>query len=156
VLVLAALRSGFAIRPGPDPAPGFGRLELAPRTSALPALAVEGATEALPLDLAWLPNPREPGGAVRTSPDGERAFRYEWSAWATTAEEATVDLLLGGDGRVRLSVDGETVSLRESLGFSLWRDRVRLAKGRHALALAYETRSGSGRLVLQAETPLRD
>ena len=155
-MVFAALRRHFDLRPGLDPAPGFGRLELAPRTATQLPVTFEAATEPLPLDLAWLANPREPGGVVRTSPDGEGAFRYGWSAWAVAEQEVTVDFLLGGDGWLRLSVDDEPVIVRQTSGLAFWRAPVRLSRGRHALALEYQTRSGSGRLVLQAEAPLRD
>jgi hypothetical protein len=155
-IVLAALKRHFAVRPGLDPAPGFGRLALLPRADSRPAVAFEGESEPLPLDLAWLANPRVPGGVVRTSPQGERAFRYGWSAVAVATEEATVDLLLGCDGRLRLSVDGEPVVERHVLGFTLWRERVHFPRGRHALALEYQTRSGAARLLFQPEAPLRD
>jgi hypothetical protein len=155
-MVFAELRRHFDLRPGRDPAPGFGRLDLAPRVVARLPVTFETPTEPLPLDLAWLANPREPGGVVRTSPDGDRAFRYDWSARAVAADEVTVEFLLGGDGRLRLSVDGDPVILRQSSGLAFWRAPVRLSRGRHALALEYETRSGSGRLVLQAEARLRD
>jgi hypothetical protein len=155
-MVFAALRRHFDLRPGLDPAPGFGRLELAPRTAMHLPVTFEAATEPLPLDLAWLANPRVPGGVVRTSPDGERAFRYRWSARAVAAEEVTIDFLLGGDGWLRLSVDGEPVIVRQASGLAFWRAPVRLSRGRHALALEYQTRSGSGRLVLEGEARLRD
>jgi hypothetical protein len=150
-LVFAALRRHFDLRPGLDPAPGFGRLDLAPRTATDLPVTFEAATESLPLDLAWLANPREPGGVVRTSPDGERAFRYVWSAQAVAAEEVTLDFLLGGDGWLLLSMDGEPVIVRQASGLAFWRAPVRLPRGRHTLALEYRTRSGSGRLVLQGE-----
>jgi hypothetical protein len=65
----------------------------------------------------------------------------------------TVDFLLGGDGWLRLSVDDEPVIVRQTSGLAFWRAPVCLSRGRHALALEYQTRSGSGRLVLQAEAP---
>jgi len=153
-IVLAALRSRFAIRPGLDPAPGFGRLELTPGPPVPPRLVVTAPTAPLPLDLAWLPNPREPGGIVRTSPAGDRPFRHDWSASVIAVEAVSVDLLLGCAGRLRLSVDGVPVVTRESHGFTLWREPLHLPPGRHALGLEYETRSGSGRLLLQAEAAL--
>jgi hypothetical protein len=152
-IVLAALRREFALRPGPEPAAGFGSLELLPRSGA-PGILVEAATEPLPLDLAWLPRPREPGKVVLTSPRGERAFRHEWSGVAVAREDATVDLLLGCDGRLQLEVDGKPRVERSVAGFTLWREPLQLARGRHALRLAYETRSGAGRLLLQLEAPL--
>jgi len=155
-IVLAALTRKFAVRPGPDPAPGFGRLDLLPRRGVHPGVEIEAATEPLPLDLAWLAEPREPGKLVLTSPEGARPFRYEWSAVAVAREDTTVDLVLGCDGRLRLSVDGKPLVARRGLGFTLWRERVLLPRGRHALGLEYETRSGSGRLLLQAEAPLRE
>jgi hypothetical protein len=72
-----------------------------------------------------------------------------------TAEgERTLDLLLGCDGRVRLDVDGQTVSARETTGLTFWRERLLLSPGRHAVGLGYEARSGTGRLLLQIEAPL--
>jgi hypothetical protein len=44
------------------------------------------------------------------------------------------------------------VSARETTGLTFWRERRQLPPGRHALELAYETRSGAGRLLLEAET----
>jgi len=152
-MVFAALRRHFDLRPGLDPAPGFGSLELAPRMVTRLPVTVEAATEPLPLDLAWLADPRVPGGVVRTSPDGDRPFRYGWSAWAVAAQEVTVDFLLGGDGWLRLSVDGEPAIVRQASGLAFWRAPVRLLRGRHALALEYQARSGSGRLVLEAPAP---
>jgi hypothetical protein len=152
-MVLGALRRHFDLRPGPDPAPGFGRLDLAPRTAARLPIVFEAATEPLPLDLAWLADPRVPGGIVRTSPDGGRGFRYGWSAWAVAAQDVTVDFLLGADGWLRLTVDGEPVVVRQAYGLAFWRAPVRLSRGRHAFALEYQARSGSGRLVFDAPTP---
>jgi hypothetical protein len=153
-IVLAALMRHFSILPAPEAARGFGRLELLPRASARPAVAVEAATEPLPLDLAWLADPREPGGVVRRSPDGERAFGYQWSATVVASEAVEADLLLGCDGRLRVSLDAERVAGRDVSGFTLWRERVRIPRGRHTLALEYEARSGSGWLLLQVEKPL--
>lgn len=155
-LVLASVTRHFAVRPGPDPAAGFGRLDLLRRTTVHPAVDVESATEPLPLDLAWLADPRQPGDLVRRSPDGEHAFRYEWSATAVATEDVAMNLLLGCDGRLRVSLDGEAVAARDVLGFTLWRERVVFPHGRHALELEYRTRTGSGRLVFQLEAPLRD
>jgi hypothetical protein len=153
-IVLAALRRDFALRPGGEPAAGFGSLELLPRSGTAPGIVVEAATEPLPLDLAWLPRPREPGKLVLTSPRGGRAFRHEWSGVAVAGEDTVVDLLLGCDGRLRLEVDGQPRVERSVAGFTIWRESLQLARGRHALRLAYETRSGAGRLLLQLEAPL--
>jgi hypothetical protein len=155
-IVLAALTRHFAVRPGTDPAPGFGRLDLLRQTSRRLSVAVEAPSEPLPLDLAWLAEPRAPGDLVRTSPDGERAFRYAWSATAVTAGDVAADLLLGCDGTLRVSVDGKPLVTREVAGFTLWRERVVFPRGRHAVDLEYRTRTGSGRLVFQLEAPLRD
>jgi len=154
LLVFAAVRRHFDVRPAPDPAPGFGRLELIPRTAAPDPLPLENATSPLPLDLAWLATPRTPAGVVLTSPNGEGPFRYDWSGRVTAEGERTLDLLLGCDGRVRLDVDGQTVSARETTGLTFWRERLLLSPGRHAVGLGYEARSGTGRLLLQIEAPL--
>jgi hypothetical protein len=149
-MVFAALRRHFDLRPGRDPAPGFGSLELARHEVTRLPVTFVAATEPLPLDLAWLADPRVPGGVVRTSPDGDRPFRYGWSAWAVAAQDVTVDFLLGGDGWLRLTVDGAPAIDRQASGLAFWRAPLRLSPGRHALALEYQAPSGSGRLVLQA------
>ena len=151
LLVFAAVRRYFDVRPAPDPAPGFGRLDLVPRKAVPEGLRVEDATSPLPLDLAWLASPRDPAGPVLTSPNGEGAFRYDWSARVTAGRELTLDLLLGCDGRLRLDVDGEPVSTRETTGLTFWRERLQLPPGRHTLELVYEARTGAGRVLLQAE-----
>jgi hypothetical protein len=152
-MVLAAVRRHFDLVPTVDPAPGFGAAGLVPRRAVEAPLDVLEATAALPLDLAWLPNPRDPGGVVLTSPEGERPFRYAWSARVDAGPAgAAVDLLLGCDGGLRLDVDGRTASSREVLGLSLWRERLDLSAGSHSLDLAYESRSGAGRLLLGIES----
>jgi hypothetical protein len=153
-VALAALGHSFVLRPGPDPAPGFGSLRLAARAraTALP-LAIENPTEPLPLDLIWMPRPRAVSRSVRTSPRGEEGFRYEWTASATAKEATAVDLLLGFDGHLRLSLDGEPVLDRRCVGFTLWRERWELRAGTHAVGLAYETHDGTGRLLLKLEAP---
>jgi hypothetical protein len=153
-VVFAALDRFFVLRPAPDPAPGFGRLRLDPRSGVtLVPVVIEGGTEPLPLNLTWLPNPLAPGRRARTSPHGEQSFRYEWSAGVAVGADVAVDLLLGCDGELRLTLDGEPVLDRRNVGFSLWRERLRLQEGRHALRLQYDTRGGSGRLVLKLEAP---
>jgi hypothetical protein len=69
----------------------------------------------------------------------------------TAGRELTLDLLLGCDGRLRLNVDDEPVSTRETTGLTFWRERLQLPPGRHTLGLAYEARTGAGRVLLQAE-----
>ena len=153
-VVLAALDRSFVIHPEHDPAPGFGRLRLDRRGggAALP-VAIDGATEPLPLDLAWMPNPLVPAGPVRTSPHGDRPFRFEWSAGITARADIVLDLLLGGDGALSLTLDGEPIVDRRNVGFTLWRERLRLQEGPHAVRLQYEARGGPGRLVLKLEAP---
>jgi hypothetical protein len=152
-VVLAALDRSFVIHPVHDPAPGFGRLRLDRRGSDALPVAVVGATEPLPLDLAWMPNPLEPAGRVRISPRGDRPFRYEWSGGVSARADVAVDLLLGCDGALRLTLDGEPQIDRRNVGFTLWRERLRLREGPHALRLQYEARRGTGRLVLKLEEP---
>jgi hypothetical protein len=153
-VVLAALDHSFVLRPEPDPAPGFGRLRLVRRGRAgTVPIAIEGATDPPPLDFIWMPNPLAPGGRVRASPNGDQAFRYEWSAGVAAREDVAVDLLLGCDGALRLTLDGELLLDRRNVGFTLWREHWRLREGRHAVVLRYETRGGPGRLVFKLEAP---
>ena len=155
-LVLDALAERFSLRPEADPAPGFGRLALLPRVKASTApVAFEEASEPLPLDLAWLPDPRVPGERVLTSPDRDRAFRHVWSATAVTRAGAEMEFLLGGDGTVRLEREGTVVVERRATGLSLWCERLELPAGRSRLRLQYETRSGAGRLLMRPETACR-
>ncbi len=151
-LVLDALAERFSIRPETDPAPGFGRLALQPRPQSIAAAATfERTSEPLPLDLAWLPNPRVPEERVRTSPAGDQAFRYVWSATAVAASPSSEDVLLGADGRLSVWVDGQRLLERSGAGFTLWRERLPLPPGRSHLEVRYQARSGAGRLVVRPQ-----
>jgi hypothetical protein len=156
-VVLGALDHSFVLRPERDPAPGFGRLRLDRRSgAAVVPVVIEDATEPLPLDLIWMPNPLDTGGRVRISPNGGQPFRYEWSADVVSRRNVAVDLLLGCDGGLRLILDGEPVLDRRNVGLALWRERWQVGEGRHAVRLEYETRGGPGRLLLEMETPSPD
>jgi hypothetical protein len=165
-LVFAEVRRRFLVRPLPGREGIFGRARLDP---ALPAQAPfvvepEQASYALqrtpavrdeapdllrfPLDLAWLPGIVGDGRYVAARPFGKQPFSLRWQATLTACESRSYEALVGVTGDLSLRLDGREVLRGEDQGFRLTAVSLPLDAGRHRLEVAFASRRGLPRLLL--------